>query len=118
MKEIKAFIRAWKVQEIIPELKRAGFHNVTFSMCEGTGRHEDKEASPSLRFHITDTEIAKLELVCANSDVDKIIRIISDLGRTHESGDGIIYVYPVDKAVKVKNGEDAGTDFNIDKTGD
>ena len=111
MKEIKAFIRSRKVQEIVPELKKAGYLNVSFSLCEGTGSYENNEASPSLLFHVTDSAIAKLELVCANDNVDQIIGIITKYGRTHEEGDGIVYVTPIEKAIKVKNGEDASSGF-------
>ncbi len=118
MKEIKAFIRSRKVQEIVPELKKSGYLNVSFSLCEGTGSFKDNDASPSLLFHVTDSQIAKLELVCANDNVDEIIGIITKYGRTHEDGDGIVYVTPIEKAIKVKNGEDASLNFIKNKNTD
>lgn len=112
MKEIKAFIRTTKLTHILENLKKAGFYNVTFNICEGTGGYQNEKASPSLRFHITDSELVKLELVCSSSDVDSIIQIITLNGRTTETGDGIIYVSSVEKAIKIKNGEDASSAFN------
>ena len=50
-------------------------------------------------------------MVCANEDVDEIIAIISKYGKTHELGDGIVYVTPIEKAMKVKDGEDASSGF-------
>ena len=112
MKEIKAYIRTWKVEEVVPALKEAGFHNVIFSLCEGTGEYAtEDDAAPSLRFHITDKEIVKLELVCKSEHVDKAVKIISKHARTNNPGDGIVYISNVEKAIKIKNGEDARDDF-------
>lgn len=38
MKEIKAFIRPNKVNDIIHHLKDAGFENMTISLAKGTGK--------------------------------------------------------------------------------
>lgn len=118
MKEIKAFIRTTKLTLILENLKKSGFYNVTFNLCEGTGGYQNEEASPSLRFHITDSELVKLELVCAANDVDTIVQIITQNGRTNEPGDGIIYVSPIEKAIKIKNGQDASSDFIKNKNTD
>ena len=115
MKEIKAFIRTTRLTLILEALKSAGFYNVTFNTCEGTGTYQNEEASPSLRFHITDSELVKLELVCSANDVDTIVQIITQNGRTNETGDGIVYVSSIERAIKIKNRQDASSDFNKNK---
>lgn len=112
MKEVKAFVRTSRLALIVSELKKNGFDNLTLNTCEGTGGYQNEEASPSLRFHITDREIVKLELVCANDDVDIIVQIITLHGKTHEPGDGIVYVSSIEQAIKIKNGDDASSDFD------
>ncbi len=111
MKEIKAFVRTTRLTLILEALKSAGFYNATFNLCEGTGGYQNENASPSLRFLITDSEIVKLEVVCATKDVDAIVQIITQNGRTNEPGDGIVYVSSIDRGIKVKNGQDASSDF-------
>jgi nitrogen regulatory protein P-II 1 len=111
MKEIKAFVRSTRLTLILEALKSAGFYNATFSLCEGTGGYQNENASPSLRFLITDSEIVKLEMVCATKDVDTIVQIITQNGRTNEPGDGIVYVSSIERGIKVKNGQDASSDF-------
>ena len=108
MKEIKAFIRPWKVNKIVQHLKKMGFENMTISAAEGTGKFQDEKAFVSRKFSITDSEIAKLELVVDNKYVDNIVGIISEHGRTRNPGDGIIYVACVEKAYRVKTGEENG----------
>ena len=102
MKEIKAFIRPIKVNDIVFKLKEAGFENVTISMAEGTGKFQDEKAFVSQKFSITDSEIAKLEMVVENNAVETIVSIISEYGKTLNPGDGIIYVSDVEKAFRVK----------------
>ncbi len=43
MKEIKAFIRRNKVNEIVHQLKSSGFDNMTLSLAEGTGNFQDEK---------------------------------------------------------------------------
>ncbi len=104
MKEIKAFIRPNKVNEIVQQLKDNGFENMTISSAEGIGKLQRENASVSQKFSITDSEIAKLEMVVFEDDVNAIVKIISEFGKTIYPGDGIIYVSDVEKAFRVKTG--------------
>ncbi len=104
MKEIKALIRPGKVEKIVSALQKANYHNLTIFVGEGTGSFLREDSFPSLEFHITDSEVVKIELICKSEAVDDVIRIISEYGRTKESGDGFIYVSNIERLVKVKTG--------------
>jgi len=104
MKEIKAFVKPFKVNDILNQLLEAGYPNLTVSMAEGTGNFKGDESSLSTHFSITDSKVAKIEIVCSDSDVEKIVSIISSKGRTGNSGDGIIYVSEIQKVYKVSTG--------------
>ena len=104
MKEIKAFVRPNKVNEIVQQLKNKGFENMTISSAEGTGKLQRENASVSQKFSITDSEIAKLEIVAEDNDVEAICSIISEYGSTINSGDGLIYVSNVERVFRVKTG--------------
>ncbi len=110
MKEIKAFIRPNKVNGIVQQLKKAGFENITISLAEGTGKFQDEKAFVSERFFVTDSKIAKIEIVIQDKDVNLIVKIISENGKTLNPGDGIIYVSSVEKAYRVKTGEENNFD--------
>jgi nitrogen regulatory protein P-II 1 len=105
MKEIKAFIKPNRLQQVVAALKENGFDCITLSKAEGTGSFERPDAFPSLEFTFTDSKVVKLELVCQNEHTEQIIQIISENGRSPERGDGIIYVSSVDSAFKVKTGK-------------
>lgn len=105
MKEIKAFIKPNRVQKIIEALSIAGFKSMTLSRGEGTGQFLDKGAAPSLNFHITDSSVVKLELVCQNEEAASAIAIIVENGKTPTPGDGIIYLSNVEDTFQIKTGE-------------
>jgi len=85
MKEIKAFIRPNKVNDIVHHLKDAGFENMTISSAEGTGKLQDEAAFVSQKFSITDSEVAKLELVVNKNDVDKVVHYYFGAGQNLKS---------------------------------
>jgi nitrogen regulatory protein P-II 1 len=58
----------------------------------------------SQKFSITDSEVAKLELVVKKNEVDKVVRIISEQGKTLNPGDGIIYISDINQIYRVKDG--------------
>jgi len=104
MKEIKAFVKPFRVNDIVHRLIDSGFPNITISMAEGTGNFHNDDPNISTFFSISESQVAKIEIVCKKNDMDKIVAIISEHGRTGNPGDGIIYVSNVDKAFKVKTG--------------
>lgn len=104
MKEIKAFVKPFKVNDILRQLLESGFPNLTVSMAEGTGHFQNEDASLSMHFSVTNSKVAKIEIVCNDADVDQITTIISAYGKTGNSGDGIIYVSDIEKAIRVRTG--------------
>ncbi|MGQ1911216.1 P-II family nitrogen regulator [Marinifilum sp. RC60d5] len=108
MKEIKAFIRPNKVNEIVQQLKEKGFENMTISTAEGTGKFQDDKAFVSQKFSITDSPMAKIEMVVAKEKVNTVVSIISKYGKTLNPGDGLIYVSDVEKVYRVKTGLENG----------
>ncbi|MFA5330509.1 MAG: P-II family nitrogen regulator [Prolixibacteraceae bacterium] len=113
MKAIKAFVKPFKVNDIFQNLLEAGFPNLTVSMAEGTGNLGSADATVSTRFSITESKVAKIEIVCNKNDVDKIVKIISKHGRTGNHGDGLIYISNVEKAYRVKTGEEIRLDEKV-----
>jgi nitrogen regulatory protein P-II 2 len=47
----------------------------------------------------------KLEIACAAGQVDKVIEAISLSAKTGQIGDGKIFVFPLDHAVRIRTGE-------------
>tara|TARA_R110000868_G_scaffold153120_3_gene378467 strand:+ start:15910 stop:16248 length:339 start_codon:yes stop_codon:yes gene_type:complete len=104
MKEIKAFVKPNRIQKIIEALTDNGFKSMTLSQGEGTGAFKAKGARPSLDFHVTDSPIIKIELVCQNEEARSAIDIILENGKTPDPGDGIIYLSDIEDAFQIKTG--------------
>ncbi len=105
MKEIKAFIKPTKLENVVEALKENGFESVTLSECEGTGAYKREDSVPSLKFHFADSKVIKLELICQNEEVKKAVKIICENAKTPYPADGIIYVSDVNVAYKIKTGK-------------
>jgi len=105
MKEIKAFVKPNRIQRVIEALSDIGFKSMTLSQAEGTGAFKSKDARPSLDFHVTDSPVVKLELVCQNEEAQAAIETILKNGKTEEPGDGIIYIANIEDAFQIKTDE-------------
>ena len=47
----------------------------------------------------------QLNIVVSDHNVEKVIETISESAKTGNSGDGIIFIYPVDDVVRIRTGE-------------
>lgn len=107
MREVKAFIRRKRANDVIKALRDHDFKSLTVTEVEGTGRYTKPDAKPSLKFPLTHSKMTKLELVCKKEDVKTIVKLIHEHGGTGEKGDGIIYVSEVEQVYKVSTGEES-----------
>jgi nitrogen regulatory protein P-II 1 len=107
MKEVKAFIRHVQINKVIKSLRDNDFKSMTLTDVEGTGRFTRRDDKPSVKFPVTHTKMAKLEIICKKEDVEMIVRLIHEHGGTGEKGDGIIYVSDVEQIFKVRTGEES-----------
>jgi len=104
MKEIKAFVRPKRLADIVTHLRSEGFCCLTVFEGEGTGNYVSPEKEwPSLNHPFLHSKIAKIEIVVPTKDVEKVIQIIHEHGKTANRGDGLIYTTDVSKAVRVKD---------------
>lgn len=46
---------------------------------------------------------SKIEVICTTIDQEKIISTILEAAHTGETGDGIVFVYQIDKLIKIKD---------------
>ena len=105
MKEIKLYLRKERVNAVVHALREAAVTHMTITHVHTLGNLTDPEhVRISFETGTTYTEHAKLELVCSEPDVDELIRVIAAIARTGDPGDGIIFVSPVERAVKIRTG--------------
>ncbi|OPY26611.1 MAG: putative nitrogen regulatory PII-like protein [Methanocella sp. PtaU1.Bin125] len=106
MKMIQAIIRPEKMSHIKKALEEKGF--IAMSITEMTGRGEQKGIKLQYRGSTMEVDTlpkVKLEMVVKDQDVEPIIAVIRNAGRTGKMGDGKIFVLPVDMMCKVRTDE-------------
>ena len=106
MKEIKAYIRCQKAEEVIAALEELGIGGMTLIDVMGVGQLADPNtAKYSVKCVEKYSDVAKLEVVCKDSEVQKIVETIQEKAYSGMKGDGIVFVSTVDMAVKIRTGD-------------
>ena len=49
---------------------------------------------------------SKIEVIVKDDMVDKVIDLIVNIARTGDIGDGKIFVYPVERVIRIRTGEE------------
>lgn len=106
MKEVKAYVRPGKMEDIYNALRTAGYRCMTLTRGEGTGRFTvpRKKLDKPPRHPFMHVEVVKIEIICTPDEVENIVRIIHENGKTGYSGDGIIMVSDIEKVYSMKDG--------------
>ncbi|GAV22907.1 P-II family nitrogen regulator [Carboxydothermus pertinax] len=106
MKKIEALIRPQKLNEVKEALNKLGISGMTVTEVVGCGQQKgQKEIYRGFEYEINLLPKVKIEIVTIDNMVEEIIRIISDVARTGEIGDGKIFVYDVLDSVRIRTGE-------------
>ncbi|TET43854.1 P-II family nitrogen regulator [candidate division TA06 bacterium] len=106
MKEIKAYVRRFIVEDVIRALRKAGAHRLAAIDVEGLADElvgEEKEISSELGS--TYTPMVKLELICDKKDVERFVNEIRKVACTGRKGDGIIAVSSLDDVRGIRTGK-------------
>ncbi len=106
MKKVEAYIRHEAFEPIRMELLHLGFPSLSISEVKGSGRQ--KGITERYRgAELTNWQRPKVtrECVVATRDVPTIGDTILTHARTGESGDGKVFVMPVEEAYRIRTGE-------------
>jgi len=110
MKKIEAIIRPTKVGDVCDALNKLGHPGIMLTEIEGHGKQKGIEQE--FRGKTYKTELlskAKIEVVVNDQDLDKTIKVIREAAFTGKVGDGKIFVYPVDNAIRIRTDEKGET---------
>ena len=105
MKIITAMIQPFMLSKVVSALEDIeGFPGMTITGVRGFGRRrsEREEHSRHLdEFH----EKARLEIVTPDRLTERIVRAIAETAHTGNDGDGKVFVWSVQHAVRIQTGE-------------
>jgi nitrogen regulatory protein P-II 1 len=106
MRKIEAIIRPERLQEVQDALDNLGVSGLTVSEVVGCGRQKGyTEQYRGSAANISLLPKIKVESVVPPGMVEAAVDAIVEAARTGEIGDGRVFVYPVEMAVRIRTGE-------------
>jgi nitrogen regulatory protein PII len=106
MKLVTAIVKPFKLDDVKTALKGAGIEGITVSEARGFGRQGGHtETYRGAEYKIDFVPKVRVEVVCADDDVDQVIEAISGAANSGQIGDGKIWVTSVDRIVRIRTGE-------------
>ena len=106
MKKIEAIIKPFKLEEVKESLGEAGIQGLTVSEVKGFGRQKGHtELYRGAEYIVDFLPKVKIEIVVADSEVNKAVEAIQNSAHTGRIGDGKIFVMNLDSAIRIRTGE-------------
>ena len=106
MKKVEAIIRSERLQAVQDALDELGASGLTVTEVMGCGRQKGyTEQYRGSRANISLLPKLKVESVVPNEVVESAVEAIVGAAWTGETGDGRVFVYDVDQAVRIRTGE-------------
>ncbi|MBU2522475.1 MAG: P-II family nitrogen regulator [Proteobacteria bacterium] len=106
MNKIEAIIKPFKLDEVKDILSEIGVHGMTISEVKGYGRQKGhKEIYRGAEYLVDFIPKIKIEIVVEADKTDKVVEAIIKASNTGKIGDGKIFVFPVEEAIRVRTGE-------------
>ena len=106
MKIVMAIIKPFKLDEVRDALTAAGVHGLTVTEVKGYGRQKGHtEIYRGTEYAVNFLPKIKIEVAVASDQVSKVVDAITTAAKTGQIGDGKIFVYDLDHAVRIRTGE-------------
>lgn len=106
MKLITAIIKPFKLDEIRDALSEVGIQGMTVTEVKGFGRQKGHtELYRGAEYVMDFVPKMKLEVAVENSRLDEVLDAIVLAAQTGKFGDGKIFVYDLEKAIRIRTGE-------------
>jgi len=106
MKKIEAIIRPFRIDDVREGLAELGVKGMTLTEVKGYGRQKGHtELYRGSEYQIDFLPKIKLEIIVTDDMVEKVVDVIIKTAKTGQIGDGKIFLYPVEDAIRVRTGE-------------
>ena len=106
MKIVMAIIKPFKLEEVRDALTAIGVHGLTVTEVKGYGRQKGHtEIYRGAEYAVSFLPKIKIEVAVTADIADKVVDAIVAAARTGQIGDGKIFVYDLDSAVRIRTGE-------------
>ena len=106
MKLVAAIIKPFKLDDVREALSEIGVTGITVVEVKGFGRQKGHtELSRGAEYVVDFLPKIKVEVAIDDEQLDSVIDAISGAAQTGKIGDGKIFVYPLEQAIRIRTGE-------------
>jgi nitrogen regulatory protein PII len=107
MKMIIAIIKPFKLDDVRDAIAEAGIQGMTVTEVRGFGRQKGHtELYRGAEYVVDFLPKLKLEVAVPDDRVDAVVEAIADSAASGRIGDGKIFVQPLERAVRIRTGEE------------
>lgn len=106
MKMIVAIIKPFKLDDVREALTALGIEGLTATEVKGFGRQKGQtEIYRGAEYAVSFLPKAKIEVAVPDKLAKKVIEAIQTSANTGRIGDGKIFVYDLEQAIRIRTGE-------------
>ncbi len=106
MKLISAIIKPFKLDDVREAISEIGVEGITVSEVKGFGRQKGHtELYRGAEYQVDFLPKVKLEIAVNDDVVERLVETISKAAYTGKIGDGKIFVFDLEQAVRIRTGE-------------
>ena len=106
MKLIVAIVKPFKLDDVRSALSELGINGMTITEVKGFGRQKGHtELYRGAEYVVDFLPKVKIEVAVAGDIADRVVEAIVDSAMTGKVGDGKLFVYDIDKVIRIRTGE-------------
>jgi nitrogen regulatory protein PII len=106
MKMVMAIIKPFKLDDVREALSEVGVTGVTVTEVKGFGRQKGHtELYRGAEYVVDFLPKIKLEVAVASEQLERVVEAIQTAANSGKIGDGKIFVYELERVVRIRTGE-------------
>jgi len=103
---VAAVIKPFKLDDVREALSDIGVQGITVTEVKGFGRQKGHtELYRGAEYVVDFLPKVKLELAVPDNLADRVVEAIAHAAKTGKIGDGKIFVYELEQAIRIRTGE-------------
>lgn len=106
MKLVTAIIKPFKLDDVREAISEIGIDGLTVTEVKGFGRQKGHtELYRGAEYQVDFLPKVKLEVAVKDEEVERLVEAIVGAAKTGKIGDGKVFVYDLEQAVRIRTGE-------------
>ena len=106
MKMVAAVIKPFKLDDVREALSDIGVQGITVTEVKGFGRQKGHtELYRGAEYVVDFLPKVKIELAVPDDLLDRVVEAIAHAAKTGKIGDGKVFVYELEQAIRIRTGE-------------